>query len=83
MLLQRMTTREPDLPMLEVAIAAFAACLDEEERRACVPQPPQPVVEVQEPAGELPPPFCEAVEGAAGEGSAADAASAGEGAAAQ
>jgi hypothetical protein len=46
--------------MVEVAIAAFAACLNDEERTACMP----PVtVEVVEAAEELPPTFCEAVNG--------------------
>ncbi len=62
MLLQGMTTREPDLAMLEVSIAAFAACLDEEERKACLPEPPTPAVEVEAPAEELPPTICETVD---------------------
>ena len=56
MALQAMTTREPDDKMVEVAIAAFAACLDEEERAKCVP--PETVVH-EEPAEEMPPAFCE------------------------
>jgi uncharacterized protein YqhQ len=39
MALQAMTTREPDDGMIEVAIAAFAACLSEDERKAVIPQP--------------------------------------------
>lgn len=58
MALQAMTTREPDDQMVEVAIAAFAACLDEEERAKCVP--PEAIVR-EEPAEEMPPAFCEAV----------------------
>lgn len=62
MALQALTTRVPDDSMLEVAIAAFAACLSEDERRECTP----PVeTEVKEPAGEVPPPFCETLEQAA------------------
>ena len=82
MLLQRMTTREPDLPMLEVAIAAFAACLDDEERKTVLPEPLEVAVVVEEPEGFLPPPLCEAAEEAAGEPSP-DGANAGEDAAAQ
>lgn len=60
MMLQRMTTREPDDGMVEVAIAAFAACMDDGERAACMP----PVaVEIEEPAAEMPPSFCDAVGG--------------------
>lgn len=38
MLLQRMTTRQPDDGMVETAIAAFAACLPHEERIQCLPE---------------------------------------------
>ncbi|MDD3242165.1 MAG: DUF1385 domain-containing protein [Eubacteriales bacterium] len=37
MALQALTTREPDAQMCEVAITAFLACLDEEERAVCAP----------------------------------------------
>ncbi|MDD4797412.1 MAG: DUF1385 domain-containing protein [Eubacteriales bacterium] len=37
MALQRMTTREPDAAMCQVAITAFLACLDDDERRRCTP----------------------------------------------
>ena len=48
---QAMTTREPDDGMVEVAIAAFAACLDPEERAKVLPAPvEEPVAE--EPAAE-------------------------------
>jgi len=57
MALQALTTREPDDAMLEVSIAAFAACMSEEERKEVLPPPA--VVEVQEPAAEVPPSFCE------------------------
>lgn len=60
MALQALTTREPDDAMLEVAIAAFAACLNDEERKECMPAV---AVEVKEPAEETPPSFCEAIEG--------------------
>ena len=38
MMLQRLTTRQPDDGMVEVAIAAFAACLNEEERLVVIPE---------------------------------------------
>lgn len=41
MALQGMTTREPDAGMCEVAITAFLACLDEDERRRCTPVQPE------------------------------------------
>ena len=44
MWLQGLTTREPDDGMVEVAIAAFAACLEEEERIAVMP----PVAKITE-----------------------------------
>jgi uncharacterized protein YqhQ len=71
MMLQAMTTREPDEQMLEVSIAAFAACLSDEERAQVMP----PVaVEVKEPAEEVPPSFCETVnEQSVGSDSPADA----------
>jgi uncharacterized protein YqhQ len=72
MALQALTTRVPDEKMLEVAIAAFAACLGDEERAECMP----PVaVEMREPAEEIPPPFCETLDQAA---DAQDAGEAGE-----
>lgn len=46
MWLQALTTREPDDGMVEVAIAAFAACLDEEERASVMP----PAAQVEEAA---------------------------------
>ena len=56
--LQALTTREPDAAMLEVSIAAFAACLDDEERARVMP----PVaVEVEAPAEEVAPTLCEQV----------------------
>jgi uncharacterized protein YqhQ len=58
MALQAMTTREPDDSMIEVAIAAFAACLDEEERKTCMPEI---AVEIVEPAEEARPGLCEAI----------------------
>jgi uncharacterized protein YqhQ len=66
MLLQRMTTRQPDDGMLEVAIAAFAACLDEEERAKCVPAEPAVSITVEAPAEVVPPGFCETVEAQVG-----------------
>jgi uncharacterized protein YqhQ len=60
MALQAMTTRDPDDKMVEVAIAAFAACLDDEERSKCIPPA---AVEVEAPAEEIPPAFCDAVSG--------------------
>lgn len=53
--LQALTTREPDDAMLEVAIAAFAACLTEEERGECMP----PIaMEISEPPAEVSPDTC-------------------------
>jgi uncharacterized protein YqhQ len=58
MALQALTTREPDNAMLEVAIAAFAACLTEEERGECMP----PVaVEISGPAADVSPDVCRTV----------------------
>jgi hypothetical protein len=58
MQLQALTTREPDDSMLEVSIAAFADCLNEEERENCMP----PVAaETEAPAEEAAPSLCEQV----------------------
>jgi uncharacterized protein YqhQ len=57
MLLQGMTTRQPDDGMVEVAIAAFAACLDEQERNEVMPESAQVTegepVDIGEPANEV------------------------------
>jgi len=59
MALQALTTREPDDGMVEVAIAAFAACLSEEERKESMPPV---VVEITEPPGVAQPGICEMAE---------------------